>query len=91
MPTTTNVNASGGETITDLIFGFLSLSRSYDAQGRLMEVDFGSIPLETFAYNAQGQLDAVGVLGVEVPLPFGLPSQLADLLFQESLGLPLVV
>ena len=90
MPSTTHLVA-GGETITDLLFGLLSLSRSYDAQGRLTEVDVDGIALETFGYNAQGQLAVVGVLGVQVPLPVGLPPQLADLLFQDSLGLPLSV
>jgi YD repeat-containing protein len=91
MPSTTNASAGGGETITELPFGVLSLSRSYDAQGRLTEVNFDGIPLETFVYNAQGQLVAIGMLAAHIPLPFGLPPQLADLLFQDSLGLPLVV
>jgi YD repeat-containing protein len=91
VPSTTNVSAGGGETLTDNLFGLLSLSRSYDAQGRLTEVDLNGIPLETFGYNAQGQLAVVGLMGVQLPLPVALPPQLADLLFQNSLGLPLVV
>jgi YD repeat-containing protein len=91
MPSTSKVSAGGGQTITDVLFGLLSLSRSYDAQGRLTEVDLDGIPLETFGYNAQGQLTTVGLMGVQMPLPFGLPPQLADVLFQDSLGLPLVV
>jgi YD repeat-containing protein len=91
MPSTTKVSAVGGQTITDVLFGLLSLSRSYDAQGRLTEVDLDGIPLETFGYNAQGQLATVGLMGVQLPLPFSLPPQMADLLFQDSLGLPLMV
>jgi hypothetical protein len=91
LPSRTSFIAGGDETITDLLFGLLSLSRVYDAQGRLTEVDFNGIPLETFGYNAQGQLVVVGVLGVQVPLPVALPSQQADLLFEDSLSLPLGV
>jgi YD repeat-containing protein len=91
MPSTTNVSSGGGESVTDVLFGLLSLSRSYDAQGRLVEVDIDGIPLETFGYNAQGQLAEIGVMGIQAALPVGLPPQLADLLFQNSLGLPLVV
>jgi hypothetical protein len=91
MPTTTKSMAGGGESVTDNLFGLLSLSRSYDALGRLTAVSIDGIPLETFGYNAQGQLAVVGVLGVQMPLPVGLPPQLADLLFQDSLGLPLMV
>jgi YD repeat-containing protein len=90
LPSTTNFVAGGGEAVIDL-FGLLSLSRSYDAQGRLTEVGLDGIPLETFGYNAQGQLTVVGLMGMQVPLPVALPSQLADLLFQDSLGLPLFV
>jgi hypothetical protein len=54
-------------------------------------VDFDGIRLETFAYDAQGQLAVVGMLGIEVPLPVGLPPQLADVLFPDSLALPLGV
>jgi YD repeat-containing protein len=91
LPSTTKFVAGGGATITDLLFGLLSLSRSYDAQGRLTEVDLDGIRLETFGYDAQGQLAVVGLLSVQLPLLVGLPPQLADVLFQDSLGLPLGV
>jgi YD repeat-containing protein len=91
LPSTTKPVAAGSQTVADDFFGLLSLSRSYDAQGRLTEVDIDGIPVETFGYNGQGQLAMVGVLGIQAPLAFGLPPQLADVLFQESLGLPLGV
>jgi YD repeat-containing protein len=91
LPGMTNLSAGGGETITDAFFGLWSLTRSYDAEGRLTEVDFDGIRLETFGYDARGQLAAVGVVGVQVPLPVTLPPQLADVLFQGGLGLPLGV
>jgi YD repeat-containing protein len=88
LPSRTSLASGGGETVTDLLFGLFSLSRVYDAQGRLTEVDFNGIPVETFGYNAQGQLAVIGVFGVQVPLPVALPPELADLL---SLGVPLGV
>jgi YD repeat-containing protein len=91
LPSATHLRAGGGETVTDDFFGLWSLSRVYDAQGRLTEVDLDGIRLETFAYDAQGQLASVGVLGVQAALPVTLPPQLADVLFQDSLGLPLGV
>jgi YD repeat-containing protein len=91
LPSATRFAPGGGETVTDAFFGLWSLTRSYDAQGRLTEVDLDGVRLETFGYDAQGQLASVGLMGVEVPLPVGLPPQLADVLFQDSLGLPLGV
>jgi YD repeat-containing protein len=63
VPSVVRLNALG-ETVTDLLFGMLSLSWSYDAQGRLTAVAMDGLTLWAFGYDGQGRLASIDLFGL---------------------------
>jgi uncharacterized repeat protein (TIGR03803 family) len=59
LPSTTSFNPSGGQTITDTLFGLPALERFYNALGQLTSVDLLGFPVVMLNYNSQGQLTSL--------------------------------
>jgi uncharacterized repeat protein (TIGR03803 family)/YD repeat-containing protein len=64
VPSTVAFPSGGGQTVTDTLFGLLAREKSFDAQGRLTEVSFDGVALETFRYDSQGRLVGASFAGV---------------------------
>ncbi len=59
LPSTTRLDSNRSQTITDTLFSIFSLTRSYNAQGLLTEIDFDGVPVAIFTYSGAGQLTSV--------------------------------